>query len=261
MRMTVTRLLLLLVMVSPCGLAADEQAEKRAEYIRANYTKYEYQIPMRDGVKLFTSVYIPTEDGASYPILMQRTPYRVAPYGVSKYKTRLGPSAAFEQEGFIFVFQDVRGKSMSEGEFVNMRPQNAYQRGKKATDDATDTYDTIEWLIENLPQNNGRVGMWGTSYPGYYTSVGAINSHPALKAISPQAPIADWFFDDFHRNGAFVTPMAFIFFDSFDKQLDGPQAHREKGMEAITPDGYEFFKALGPLSNVNKDYFHGERPF
>ena len=158
MRMTVTRLLLLLVLVSPCGFAADEQADKRAEYIRANYVKYEYQIPMRDGIKLFTSVYIPNDDAQSYPILMQRTPYRVAPYGVSKYKTRLGPSAAFEEEGFIFVFQDVRGKSMSEGKFVNMRPQDAYQRGKKATDDATDTYDTIEWLVEHLPQNNGRVG-------------------------------------------------------------------------------------------------------
>ncbi len=265
MRFLIIQLTLLILSVSPfvsANTAADEEkAAKRAEYIRAHYTKYEYQIPMRDGVKLFTSVYVPNDDSTSYPIMLQRTPYRVAPYGVSKYKTRLGPSELFETEGFIFVFQDVRGKSMSEGEFVNMRPQDAYKRGKKATDDATDTYDSIDWLVKNLPNNNGRVGMWGTSYPGYYTSVGSINSHSALKAISPQAPIADWFFDDFHRNGAFVTPMAFIFFDSFDKQLDGPQAHREKGMEAITPDGYQFFKDLGPLSNVNKRYFHGERPF
>lgn len=250
-----------LFLSSATALAAEKKANPRADYIRANYTKFEYQIPMRDGIKLFTSVYIPNDDSKKYPIMMQRTPYRVAPYGVSKYKTRLGPTESFEKEGFIFVFQDVRGKYMSEGTFVNMRPQDAYKRGKKATDDATDTFDTIDWLVNNLPNNNGNVGMWGTSYPGYYTSVGAINSHPALKAISPQAPIADWFFDDFHRNGAFVTPMAFIFFDSFDKKREGVHAHSFSRMQSVTPDGYQFFKDLGPLSNVNKKYFKGERPF
>ncbi|TDF42261.1 CocE/NonD family hydrolase [Alteromonadaceae bacterium M269] len=241
--------------------AQEKKADPRADYIRANYTKFEYQIAMRDGVKLFTSVYIPNDSSKSYPIMMQRTPYRVAPYGASKYKTRLGPSESFEKDGFIFVFQDVRGKFMSEGEFVNMRPQDAYKRRGNATDDSTDTYDTIDWLVKNLPNNNGKVGMWGTSYPGYYTSVGSINAHPALKAISPQAPIADWFFDDFHRNGAFVTPMAFIFFDTFDKQRDGEFAYWPKAMDPVTPDGFQFFKDLGPLANVNKNYFHGERPF
>lgn len=241
--------------------AQEKEADPRADYIRANYSKFEYQIAMRDGVRLFTSVYIPNDDSKSYPIMMQRTPYRVAPYGASKYKAKLGPSESFEKDGFIFVFQDVRGKFMSEGEFVNMRPQDAYKQSDDATDDATDTYDTIEWLVKNISGNNGKVGMWGTSYPGYYTSVGSINAHPALKAISPQAPIADWFFDDFHRNGAFVTPMAFIFFDTFDKQRDGEFAHWPKGMDSITPDGYQFFKDLGPLGNVNKNHFHGERPF
>lgn len=253
--------MILVLFISTSSFAADDKSDPRAEYIRANYTKFEYQIPMRDGVKLFTSVYIPNDHSQRYPMMFQRTPYRVAPYGASKYKTRLGPSESFEKEGFIFVFQDVRGKFMSEGEFVNMRPQDAYKRGKSATDDATDTYDTIDWLVNNIDNNNGKVGMWGTSYPGYYTSVGAINSHPALKAISPQAPIADWFFDDFHRNGAFVTPMAFIFFDTFDKQRDGQFAYWPKGMDQVTPDGYQFFKDLGPLSNVNKNYFNGERPF
>lgn len=262
MRALTSRVLLLLVLVTGGhAFAQEKKPDPRADYIRANYTKYEYQIPMRDGVKLFTSVYVPNDDSKPYPMMFQRTPYRVAPYGASKYKTRLGPSDAFEKEGFIFVFQDVRGKFMSEGEFVNMRPQDAYQRGKKATDDATDTYDSIDWLVKNIDNNNGKVGMWGTSYPGYYTSVGSINSHPALKAISPQAPIADWFFDDFHRNGAFVTPMAFIFFDTFDKQREGEFAYWPKGMDPVTPDGYQFFKDLGPLSNVNKHYFHGKRPF
>lgn len=252
-----------LVVASSIASSAEKKSktDTRADYIRANYTKYEYKITMRDGIKLFTSVYVPNDQSQSYPIMLQRTPYRVAPYGASKYKKRLGPSESFEKDGFIFVFQDVRGKFMSEGEFVNMRPQDAYKRGKKATDDATDTYDTIDWLVKNIANNNGKVGMWGTSYPGYYTSVGSINSHSALKAISPQAPIADWFFDDFHRNGAFVTPMAFIFFDSFDKQRDKTHAHWPKGMDSVTPDGYQFFKELGPLSNVNKNYFHGERPF
>jgi len=262
MKTITNRLLLIFVLVTSfSALAADKKSDPRADYIRANYTKYEYQIPMRDDVKLFTSVYVPNDDSKTYPMMFQRTPYRVAPYGADKYKTRLGPSDAFEKEGFIFVFQDVRGKFMSEGEFVNMRPQDAYKRGNSATDDATDTYDSIEWLVKNVDNNNGNVGMWGTSYPGYYTSVGAINSHPALKAISPQAPIADWFFDDFHRNGAFVTPMAFIFFDTFDKQRDGQFAYWPKGMDQVTPDGYQFFKDLGPLTNVNEDYFNGERPF
>tara|TARA_Y100000782_G_scaffold51598_1_gene57347 strand:+ start:1407 stop:3281 length:1875 start_codon:yes stop_codon:yes gene_type:complete len=262
MKTITNRLLLLFVLVTSfSALAADKKSDPRADYIRANYTKYEYQIPMRDDVKLFTSVYVPNDDSKTYPMMFQRTPYRVAPYGADKYKTRLGPSDDFEKEGFIFVFQDVRGKFMSEGEFVNMRPQDAYKRGNSATDDATDTYDSIEWLVKNVDNNNGNVGMWGTSYPGYYTSVGAINSHPALKAISPQAPIADWFFDDFHRNGAFVTPMAFIFFDTFDKQRDGQFAYWPKGMDQVTPDGYQFFKDLGPLTNVNEDYFNGERPF
>tara|TARA_B100000749_G_scaffold226557_1_gene182179 strand:- start:3543 stop:5417 length:1875 start_codon:yes stop_codon:yes gene_type:complete len=262
MKTITNRLLLIFVLVTSfSALAADKKSDPRADYIRANYTKYEYQIPMRDDVKLFTSVYVPNDDSKTYPMMFQRTPYRVAPYGADKYKTRLGPSEDFEKEGFIFVFQDVRGKFMSEGEFVNMRPQDAYKRGNSATDDATDTYDSIEWLVKNVDNNNGNVGMWGTSYPGYYTSVGAINSHPALKAISPQAPIADWFFDDFHRNGAFVTPMAFIFFDTFDKQRDGQFAYWPKGMDQVTPDGYQFFKDLGPLTNVNEDYFNGERPF
>lgn len=254
-------LFFLLLLAGFTQAAEPKKQDKRAEHIRSHYAKYEYQIPMRDGVKLFTSVYIPYDKSTKYPMMMQRTPYRVAPYGVDKYKTKLGPSESFEKEGFIFVFQDVRGKFMSEGEYVNMRPQDANDKGGNATDDATDTYDTIDWLVKNIPNNNGKVGMWGTSYPGYYTSVAAINSHKALKAISPQAPIADWFFDDFHRNGAFSTPMAFIFFDTFDKQRNGQFAHWPKGMDSTTPDGYDFFRNLGPLSNVNKNYFKGERPF
>lgn len=260
-KVKVPALMLALAVLFSVFSATAATEDKRAEYIRSHYAKYEYNVPMRDGKTLFTSVYVPNDQSKKYPMLMQRTPYRVAPYGTDKYKTRLGPSEKFEQEGFIFVFQDVRGKQMSEGEFVNMRPQDAYKRGKKAVDDATDAYDTIDWLVKNIPNNNGKVGQWGISYPGYYTSVSAINSHKALKAISPQAPIADWFFDDFHRNGAFSTPMAFIFFDSFDKPRDGVFPWSEDRRDLPTQDGYQFYHDLGSLKNVNDKYFHHERPF
>ncbi|WP_444995525.1 CocE/NonD family hydrolase [Aliikangiella sp. IMCC44359] len=263
MKRIITRSLFLLGVLFSVGVIAEGKVKKdaRAEYIRSHYAKYEYQIAMRDGVKLFTTVYKPYDTTTKYPILMKRTPYRVAPYGVNQYKTRLGPTESFEKEGYIFVFQDVRGKFMSGGEYVNMRPQDAYKNAATQADDATDTYDTIDFLIKNIANNNGKVGMWGTSYPGYYSSVAAINSHKALKAISPQAPIADWFYDDFHRNGAFVLPMAFLFFDTFDKPRKGPHAIWPEKLKLDTPDGYDFYRRLGPLSNVNKLYFKGERPF
>jgi putative CocE/NonD family hydrolase len=256
-------LIMLGVVFSSVAQAQNEQddadAANRASYIREHYAKFEYEIPMRDGRTLFTSVYRPYDDSEDYPILMLRTPYSVAPYGVDEYRETLGPSAAFEEEGFIFVFQDVRGRFRSEGDFVNMRPQIGQQQGH--VDDATDAYDTIEWLVENLEGNNGRVGQWGISYPGYYTSVSTINAHPALRAVSPQAPIADWFFDDFHRNGAFVPSMAFIFFDRFDNFPEGKNTLWPEETKRTTHDGYQFFLDLGPLKNVNEQWFHGERPF
>ena len=166
---------------------------------------------MRDGVELFTSIYEPNDidPNQTYPILLSRTPYSVGPYGLSQYKGRLGPSPEFEKNRYIFVFQDVRGRYMSGGLFVNMRPHVASKKNNEQIDESSDTYDTIDWLVKNTKRNNGRVGQWGISYPGFYSSAGAIDSHPALAAVSPQAPIADWFFDDFHRNGAFVLPMGF----------------------------------------------------
>src|SRR5436190_3483969 len=134
------------------------------EYIKAHYTKYEYRIPMRDGKRLFTSVYVPKDDSQKYPIMLDRTPHNVAPYGEDAFKTSLGPSEKFAREGFIFVYQDVRGRYMSEGEFVNMRPQIANKRGPQDVDESSDTYDTIDWLIKNVRGHNGSVGMWGISY-------------------------------------------------------------------------------------------------
>jgi hypothetical protein len=248
----------------PAPAAAQEAAAEDpvAAYVRSHYAKREVLVPMRDGVRLFTSIYTPNDAGVGgkiYPILMNRTPYDVGPYGAAEYKDHLGPSAPYAEEGFVFVYQDVRGKYMSEGEFVNMRPEA--EPGPGGVDEATDTYDTIAWLLENVPGNNGKVGLWGISYPGFYASAGAIHSHPALKAVSPQAPIADWFWDDFHRHGAFILPMAFNFFASFGQPRPEPTTESADHFDHGTPDGYAFFLDLGPLSNVNARYLHGEVPF
>jgi putative CocE/NonD family hydrolase len=221
---------------------------------------------MRDGVRLFTSIYTPNDagvGGATYPILLIRTPYDVGPYGADNYRETLGPSEDYAYEKFIFVHQDVRGKYMSEGEFVNLRPQLAdgvpHEAG--AVDESTDAWDTVDWLVEHVEGNNGRVGLWGVSYPGFYASAGAIDSHPALKAVSPQAPIADWFFDDFHRHGAFILPMAFNFFSGFGQPRPEPTTEDGERFDHGTPDGYSFFLEMGPLSNANERFLGGEIPF
>ena len=243
-------------------LAQDDEADPRAEFIRANYRKFEARIPMRDGVRLFTSIYLPDHaPGQQVPILLFRTPYSVAPYGADRYRESLAPSENFEQAGYLFVFQDVRGKYMSEGEFVNMRPHRSQKSGPTEIDESTDTYDTIAWLLENLEGHNGKVGQWGISYPGFYTAAGAIDGHPALAAISPQAPIADWFWDDMHHNGAFILPLAFNFFSVFGQARPEPTTERGEFFEYDTADGYQFFLDLGPLKNVNEKHFDHEIGF
>ena len=235
------------------------------EFIKSHYTKYEFQIPMRDGKRLFTSVYVPKDTAEPYPIMLTRTPYSVGPYGVENYKTSLGPSDKFGREQFIFVYQDVRGRYMSEGDFVNMTPHRPVKRGPQDTDESTDTYDTIEWLVHHVPNNNGKVGMWGISYPGFYTSAGIIDAHPALVAASPQAPIADWFIgDDFHHNGTLYLPHMFRFFSGFGHPRPVPTLPPPAGTPAnalTQQDGYSFFLGLGPLSNVNEKYFKNDVPF
>lgn len=226
-----------------------------------DYEKYEYMIPMRDGVRLFTSVYVPIDKSEKYPILMNRTPYSVAPYGEGK-KSPLHPSRLYVEEKFIFVYQDVRGCFMSEGEFDNMRPQLANYESQEDTDESTDTWDTVDWLIKNIPGNNGNVGIWGISYPGFYAAVACINAHPAIKAISPQAPIADWFFDDFHHHGAFFLPHSFGFLAIFGQARTAPTTNWGKRFKYNTPDGYQFYlEEVGPLSNVNKKYFKNKIDF
>ncbi|MCH8979992.1 MAG: CocE/NonD family hydrolase, partial [Armatimonadetes bacterium] len=230
---------------------------------QAQYTKREYMVPMRDGVKLHTAVYTPTNKPGLHPIRMTRTPYSCRPYG-EEMRTGHGGSQKFIDAGYIFVYQDVRGKYMSEGEFIDIRPNNLFYTSKYDVDESTDTYDTIEWLINNVPNNNGRVGMVGTSYPGFYTAIGAVNSHPALKAVSPQAPVSDWFMgDDFNHNGAPFIWDLFKFMINFGQPR--PEPSPNGGIRGPTyetnGDWYKFFLDLGPLSNVDRLYYKGNINF
>jgi putative CocE/NonD family hydrolase len=228
------------------------------EYVKANYTKYEHRIPMRDGKRLFTAVYVPKDQSQRWPILMKRTPYSCKPYGVDQYVSDLGPSPLFGKAGYIFVTQDVRGRWMSEGEHVNMRPHLAVKNGPNDIDESTDTWDTIDWLVRNVPGNNGRVGITGISYPGFYTSAGMIDAHPALAACSPQAPIVDWFIgDDWHHNGALILPHAFNFMSSFGRPRPEPTRKFDFKFEHETPDAYAFFLRMGPLPHADLKHFKG----
>lgn len=240
---------------------ADILSSSPSIYTKRHYQKTELLIPTRDGVGLFTSIYTPRDASSTYPILLVRTPYSCRPYGPDEYRSSLGPNRSFDEAGFIFVFQDVRGRYMSEGEFINMRPHNSGKRSPNDIDESTDTHDAIEWLLANVPNNNGRVGMWGISYPGFYASAGMIDAHPALKAVSPQAPIADWWFDDFFHHGAFFLPHNFNFFASFGQPRPQPTTESPDRFDHKTPDGYQFFLDLGPLSNVNDKHFKNNVAF
>src|SRR5579862_2176708 len=243
--------------------ARAETVEANQAYLREHYTKYEYTIPMRDGVKLFTAVYAPKDNTKPYPILLTRTPYSVKPYGVDRFPDpKGGPMMYYAAERFIFAQQDVRGRYGSEGTYVHMRPHKDAKSGPTDIDESTDAYDTIDWLVKNVANNNGKVGMMGISYPGFYTAAGMINSHPALKCASPQAPVSDWFIgDDFHHNGTFYLPHAFNFFSNFGQKLDDPIGDQAKPFNYKTPDGYEFYLKLGPLANADKQYFKGKIEF
>lgn len=230
--------------------------------IKEQYDKLEMMIPMRDGVKLYTAVYVPKDRSGKYPMMMQRTPYSAGPYGTAQYRGGFPGSVNFRKNNYIFVFQDVRGKYLSEGDFVNVRPQ-ILNKGPKDCDESTDTYDTVQYLIDNVPANNGRVGVWGISYPGFYAGAAAIDSHPALKAASPQAPVSDWWIgDDFHHLGAFFLQDAFSFMGGFGQPRPTPTTTPKRGPAYdLAGDAYKFFLDLGPLPNVNAKYFKGEVEF
>jgi putative CocE/NonD family hydrolase len=226
-----------------------------------SYDKAERQIPMRDGKKLYTIIYTPKDSSQKYPILINRTPYSAGPYGEA-HRRSLGPSPLFMQDGYIFVYQDVRGTSMSEGEFEDVRPHIPDKRSKNDIDESSDVYDTIEWLLKNIPNHNGRVGIWGISYPGFYAATALMDAHPALKAASPQAPIADWFIgDDDHHNGAFFLFDCFYFNMIFGMPRPQPTQNQFRSFNFGAADAYQFFLELGPVANAQKRYFKGRNKY
>ena len=250
--------LLVLLIVTPAHWSiAQSGAETPGEAdVRAHYTKYEYRIPMRDGIALFTAVYVPKDTSEVYPFLMVRTPYSVSPYGPDQYPRRLGPAPVFQHDGFIFVYQDVRGRYMSEGAFEEMTPHIDRKKSPKDVDESTDTYDTIEWLLHHVPGNNGKVGIWGISYPGFFAAAGIIDSHPALKAASPQAPVTDLYMgDDAYHNGAFMLAANFGFYTFFKPRAAIAPPAQDPRFDYGTTDGYDFFLHMGPLSNAKRLYF------
>jgi putative CocE/NonD family hydrolase len=245
------------------GTASWLQGLIGVDLVRATYTKFEYRIPMRDGARLFTAVYVPKDASQRYPFLIVRTPYNVAPYGVDRYPERLGPSESFQKDGYIFVYQDARGRYMSEGEFQQVRPY-VPAKGPKDVDESTDTYDTIEWLLANVPNHNGRAGMVGISQPGFHVAASLIDSHPALKAASPQAPTADYYMgDDVYHNGAFMLGANFSFYSSFVARGPTPDTPKPAlRFDPGTPDMYDFFlRTPVPLAQMNQALFGGKASY
>jgi len=243
-----TFLLVLIVCISSALFA---QKEDSAWFVN-NYYKIERMVPMRDGVRLFTSFYIPKDSLEKHPFLMTRTPYSCAPYGENKMMAAWNSyGMVYLRENYIFVSQDVRGRYMSEGVFADVRPFNKNKKTKKEIDEASDTYDAIDWMLKNIPGNNGNVGIFGISYPGFYSTEAALSGHPALKAVSPQAPVTDWFIgDDFHHNGAFFMMDAFSFYPTFGKPHPKPTQDYGEGFITPVKDNYKFYLQAGAIKNL-----------
>lgn len=249
------KLLLLVFVVFLLADALHAQTDQDSLWIRENYTKVEQMIPMRDGVKLFTSIYLPKDKSEKHPILMMRTPYSCAPYGAA-FTPRLWVThwKYYCRENYIIVLQDVRGKFMSEGDFVDVRPFISDKKSTTDIDEASDTYDAIDWMVKNLPDNNGRVGAFGISYPGFYSTMAAASGHPALKAVSPQAPVTDWFMgDDFHHNGVFFPMDGFSFYSAFGKPRPKPVTTFPAGFDFPIHDNYKFYLDAATLQQLS-DY-------
>ena len=262
------RLLFSIAILPALAFAAQAQQSapdtSQENFVRAHYTKYDLRIPMRDGVRLFTTVYVPKpsafpDDSGPYPFLMDRTPYGVAPYGEDRYPAHLGPSDELEKAGYIFVYQDVRGRWMSEGEFVEMRPHIDVKKGSQDVDDSSDTYDTIDYLLKHVANNNGKFGIWGISYPGFYTSASIIDSHPALVAASPQAPMTDLFRgDDSYHGGAFMLSANFGFYAPFFYPQKNPESSEPHvSFQFGTPDSYGFYLRAGNIASLEANYLKG----
>ncbi len=235
------------------GLAACAQSTQKS------YTKIERMIPMRDGIKLFTAIYYPGKITGKYPFLMVRTPYSCNPYGEENKRVQLGPGRLFDNDSYIYVFQDVRGRYMSEGKFEEMTPNIPGKKSGKGVDESTDTYDTVEWLLANIPNNNGKVGIYGISYPGFYATASLPDAHPAIKAVSPQAPVTDEFEgDDAYHRGAFFLMDNYSFLNGFDFPREKVVTSYPDFCEQKIWDAYSDYLKLGPIKNANKVCFNNK---
>jgi uncharacterized protein len=224
--------------------------------IRENYNKQEVYISMRDGVKLFTSIYTPKDTSLVHPMLMERTPYGAETGGADNFDFSLSLYYRYVRENYILVFQDVRGRFMSEGQFEDVRPFNAEKKSSKDIDEASDTYDAVDWLVKNIPHNNGRMGVMGISYPGFYSTMAILSGHPAIRAVSPQAPVTDWFKgDDDHHNGAFFLLDNFSFDYTYERTFKEPTREEFPQFHWPVNDNYQFFIELGTLKNITSTYF------
>jgi putative CocE/NonD family hydrolase len=217
------------------------------------FDKVDVMIVARDGVKLHTEIYAPKNATEPLPIVLERTPYGLID-DEKGYSRKIKRYAEMIPDGYIFVFQDIRGRYGSEGTFVMQRPVRD-PKNAKAVDEGTDTYDTIDWLVKNVPRNNGRVGLLGISYGGWLTVMGMLEPHPALKAVSEQASPADMFLgDDFHHNGAFRLSYGF----EYAALMETGKTNFSFQFDRF--DTYEWYLKLGALSNANDKYLHGSLP-
>jgi uncharacterized protein len=245
------------VVVSVCVLAVATHAQNQQRPVLPDlprlFEKKAVMIPMRDGVKLYTEYYTPRDAKSPLPMLMDRTPYGISG-GPGAYSRMLYGATHFYADGYIFVFQDIRGRYGSEGQFQMNRPVHD-PSDKKGVDESTDTYDTIDWLAKHVANNNGRVGIRGVSYDGFLAAMAMVNPHPALKAVSEQACMGDtWMGDDFFHNGAFRLSYGFEYSALMETSSENSSFQYDRF------DLYDFFMHLGVLSNANKEYFHDKIP-
>lgn len=263
-RLLLATCLLALPVASSLGLF-ETVAQATSRGVAATYRKTEHAVPMRDGVRLHTAVYAPRDcPRGGYPIMLQRTPYGVAPYGADRYRTSLGPSPLFQQDKFVFVYQDVRGRFLSEGLWEEVRPYRPPEgRAADDTNEATDAHDTIEWLVKHVPCHNGRVGIWGISYPGFYASSAMIEAHPAVRAVSPQGPVTDYYLnDDSYHHGAFLLAHNFSFYVTFAPRGPEPRLPtREPPFDYGTSNAYEFYLSLGSLAEATRRHGLSHNPY
>jgi uncharacterized protein len=252
------------ILLSICCFAVfAAAAQGQSNFVKENFTKMDTTITMRDGIKLYTVIYIPKDASQPYPFLMERTPYSAGPYGNTAYPNQVGPNETLMKEKFIFVTQDVRGRYMSEGINLEVTPYIAAKKNKKDVDESSDTYDTVDWLIKNIKNNNGRVGLYGISYPGFYATASLPGAHPAIKAVSPQAPVTDEFIgDDVNHNGAFFLMDNFNFMNYFGASRNGPvKDYSGTVFNVNTKDAYQFFLNLGSVKNTQSKKYYNHKSY